>query len=170
MNYIKHLNGFFERLSNDQRMTAYHISLYLILFQFWNLNRFQNPFPISRQELMALSRIGSVNTYARCVKELDSWGYISYFPSTNWHTGSKVSCIRFDTTTDTVTDTTSDTTMGIRSDTTTNTTSDTLFINRSNKNKQDKQHTPQIFKNGREKINGKSGFSVSNDKDYSEPL
>lgn len=170
MNYIKHLNGFFERLSNDQRMTAYHISLYLILFQFWNLNRFQNPFSISRQELMALSRIGSVNTYARCVKELHHWGYISYFPSTNWHTGSKVSCISFDTTTDTVTDTTSDTTMDIRSDTTTNTTSDTLFINRSNKNKQDKQHTPQIFKNGREKINGKSGFSVSNDKDYSEPL
>lgn len=170
MNYIKHLNGFFERLSNDQRMTAYHISLYLVLFQFWNLSRFQNPFPISRQELMALSRIGSVNTYARCVKELHSWGYISYFPSTNWHTGSKVSCIRFDTTTDTTSDARSDTTMGIGSDTTTGTTSDTLFINRTNKNKQDKQENPQIFKNGREKINGKSRFSVSNDKDYSEPL
>ena len=167
MNYIKHLNGFFERLSNDQRMTAYHISLYLVLFQFWNLSRFQNPFPISRQELMALSRIGSVNTYARCVKELHNWGYICYFPSTNWHTGSKVSCIRFDTTTDT---TSNDTTMGIRSDTTTDTTSDTLFINKSNKNKQDKQENPQIFKNGREKIIGKSRFSVSNDKDYSEPL
>ena len=166
MNYIKHLNGFFERLSNDQRMTTYHISLYLVLFQFWNLSRFQNPIPISRQELMALSRIGSVNTYARCVKELHNWGYICYFPSTNWHTGSKVSCIRFDTTTDT----TSDMTMGIRSDTTTDTTSDTLFINKSNKNKQDKQENPQIFKNGREKINGKSRFSVSNDKDYSEPL
>ena len=59
MNYIRHLNGFFVRLSQDQRMTPYHVSLYLALFQLWNLNRFKNPFTISRDETMKLSLIGS---------------------------------------------------------------------------------------------------------------
>lgn len=60
--------------------------------------------------------------------------------------------------------------MHIRNDTTTGTTSDTLFINTTNEKKQEKQDNPQIFKNGRENVNGKSRFSVNNDKDYSEPL
>lgn len=156
MNYIKHLSGFFDRLSEDQRMTAYHISLYLALFQLWNLNRFQNPFPISRQELMKISRVGSVNTYGRCMKELNKWGYIHYSPSANWRRGSHVTCIRFDTATDT------------RSDTTTDIGTDTLFINYTNMYKRENH---QNFKNGdRRKTNGTNRLSVSNDKDYSEPL
>lgn len=152
MNYIKQLNGFFDRLSADQRMTAYHISLYLALFQLWNLNRFQNPFPISRQDLMKISRLGSVNTYARCMKDLNRWGYIRYSPAANWRRGSHVTCIRFDTATDTVTDT----------------ATDTLFINYTNIYKRENQ---QNFKNGdRRKTNGISRLSVSNDKDYCEPL
>ena len=42
------------------------------------------------------SRIGSANTYARCMRELSEWGYIRYKFSSNLHCGSRVSCIRFD--------------------------------------------------------------------------
>ncbi len=123
MNYIRHLSGFFIRLAEDQRMTPYHISLYLALFQQWNVDRFGDWFIISRSEMMQLSRFGSANTYARCMKELSDWGYISYTASSNIHSGSRVSCIRFDTTTDIARNTGTDT--GIKTNTSTDTGNDT---------------------------------------------
>src|SRR5665648_372523 len=132
MNYIRHLSGFFVRLADDERMTPYHISLYLALFQQWNLERFADHFAISRSEMMQVSRIGSVNTYARCMKELEQWGYIRYAPSSNLHTGSRVACIRFDTATDTARNTESDTRISssIENDTATNTAIDTGISSR----------------------------------------
>jgi hypothetical protein len=131
MNYIRHLNGFFERLAEDERLSSYHISLYIALFQQWNANRFRDQFTISRKEVMQLARIGSANTYARCIKELADWGYVTYLPSSNLHSGSKVSCIRFDSTSDTSASTATDTASNIgtesdtASDTATNTAADT---------------------------------------------
>ncbi|MDX9881403.1 MAG: hypothetical protein RBS73_05015 [Prolixibacteraceae bacterium] len=119
MNYIRHLNGFFERLAEDERLSSYHISLYIALFQHWNANRFSDQFIISRTEVMRLARIGSANTYARCMRDLTDWGYIAYFPSSNLHSGSKVSCIRFDIGSDTACDT------GIKSDTASDTATGT---------------------------------------------
>ena len=123
MNYIRHLNGFFARLAEDKRMSPYHISLYFALFQQWNADRFGEQFVITRAETMEMSRLGSVNTYARCMKELSQWGYIQYIPSSNIHSGSRVSCIRFDTASDTGTDTTRNT--GIENDIASDTRTDT---------------------------------------------
>ena len=123
MNYIRHLSGFFIRLAEDQRMTPYHISLYFALFQQWNAERFGDWFVISRSEMMQLSRIGSANTYARCIKELSDWGYISYTASSNIHSGSRVSCIRFDTAPDIARNTEIDT--GIKTNTSTDAGNDT---------------------------------------------
>lgn len=152
MNYIRHLNGFFQHLEQDERMTAYHISLYLSCFQLWNLNRFKNPFSISRTEMMRLSRIGSVNTYARCMKQLHAWGYVEYSPAANLHSGSIISCIRFD----------------IRVETTSDTASDTLLLNITNKSKESKSGI--LKKEKKKKLNGKNRLHASIDKDYSEPL
>ena len=123
MNYIRHLNGFFARLAEDKRMSSYHISLYFALFQQWNADRFGEQFVITRAETMEMSRLGSVNTYARCMKELSEWGYIRYIPSSNIHAGSRVSCIRFDTASDTAGSTGTDT--GIENDTAADTGTDT---------------------------------------------
>lgn len=72
---------------------------------------------------MQLARIGSANTYARCMKELTDWGYITYLPSSNLHSGSKVTCTRFDTATDTAGNTAGDT--SIENDTAGETGTDT---------------------------------------------
>ncbi|NJK97052.1 MAG: hypothetical protein HC905_20910 [Bacteroidales bacterium] len=53
---------FFEKIYPDMRLNQSHVSLYMALFQFWNLNRFENPFKIIRSEAMKLSKIGSINT------------------------------------------------------------------------------------------------------------
>jgi hypothetical protein len=53
----KHLTGLFDRLIEDQTMHPTHISLYFSLFQYWNINRFQNPISITREEMMLISKI-----------------------------------------------------------------------------------------------------------------
>jgi len=96
MNYIKHLSGVFEIIDSDTRLTPFHISLYMALFRCWNLNFFHNPISISRDEMMKMSKIGSVNTYVKCLKELNNWNYIRYEPSYNKHKGSLVYLYTFD--------------------------------------------------------------------------
>ncbi|MEO8234610.1 MAG: transcriptional regulator [Flavobacterium sp.] len=90
MNYIKHLTGFFIRIASEETIYPTHISLYLALFQSWNINRFKNPIAISRDEMMKTSRIASKATYHKCIKELQSMGFIDYLPSYNPYSGSEV--------------------------------------------------------------------------------
>ena len=93
MNYIKHLTGFFDKIVQDFDLNPTHISLYLALFQFWNLNRFQNPISITRDEVMRISKIASYATYHKCMRELHQKGYLVYEPSYNPFKGSLVHMI-----------------------------------------------------------------------------
>lgn len=95
VNYIQHLTGFFETVAQDNRLSMGHIALYATLFQFWNLNRFQNPMSIARSEIMLVSKIGSKSTYTKLLKELDKFGYIQYLPSNNPIKGSLVNLYTF---------------------------------------------------------------------------
>jgi len=90
MNYIKLLNAAFEKFFFDDRLNPTHISLYMALFQEWNSSRFADEFYVNRKDLMLASKIGSKSTYHRCVRELDSWSYLFYFPSKNPYKGSKI--------------------------------------------------------------------------------
>ncbi len=98
MNYIRHLTGFYDKISDDNRLSSTHVSLYMALFQFWNANRFENPVSISRGEVMKLAKIGSCHTYYKCMRDLDAFGYLKYEPSHNPLQGSKVYMCSFDTT------------------------------------------------------------------------
>jgi hypothetical protein len=101
MNYIKHLSFFFEKIYPDTRLNQSHVSLYMALFQFWNLNRFENPFKIIRSEVIKLSKIGSINTYHKCLHDLHQYGYLIYEPSFNPMQGSSIHLLNFDTGIDT---------------------------------------------------------------------
>ena len=78
------------RMGKDPRLFATHVSLYTALFVSWQRSGFNNPFPVSRRELMPYSRIGSIATYHKCIKELDAYGYIRYQPSFHPVKGSLV--------------------------------------------------------------------------------
>lgn len=95
MNYIKHLTGFFEKVTADKMLNPTHVSLYMALFQFWNCNRFKNPISISRDEVMRISKISSKATYHKCLKNLHQLGYIHYEPSYNPFKGSHVIMFNF---------------------------------------------------------------------------
>jgi hypothetical protein len=89
--------AFYEKISKDYRLNPSHVSLYMALFQFWNLNRFENPISINRDQAMRLSKIGSNHTYHKCLHELSDFGYIAYHPSHNPLKGSLVHLCIFDT-------------------------------------------------------------------------
>lgn len=93
-NYIRHLNAFFRLVRQDDRLRANHISLYLALFQTWNHFRFQNPFPVVRAEVLRLCRIGSKNTYIRCLRDLQGFGFIIYYPAERKGTTSQIAMLR----------------------------------------------------------------------------
>ncbi|MFV7235334.1 transcriptional regulator [Flavobacterium sp. ZB4R12] len=95
MNYIKHLTGFFDRIVQDRNLNPTHISLYIALFQFWNVNRFKNPISITRDEVMRISKICSKATYHKCMRELNEKGYLKYEPSFNPYKGSMVILFNF---------------------------------------------------------------------------
>ena len=102
MNYIKHLSGFFDKISKDDRLNPTHISLYVSLFQFWNACRFHNPISISRNEVMKVSKICSKATYHKVIKDLHNYGYLSYKPSYNPFKGSLIYLFNFQTSTEQV--------------------------------------------------------------------
>src|SRR5690554_1534820 len=84
------------RFSDDKRLNPTHVSLYLSLFLFWNVNRFRNPISISRSEVMRVSKIGSNATYHRCITDLNKWKYLEYIPSKNPFKGSLVNMFIFE--------------------------------------------------------------------------
>jgi len=98
MNYIKHLTAFLQKVKSDDRLNSSHISLYLALFHYWNINMFENPLSVNRAQMLGLSKIGSQHTYYKCLKELHSFGYIHYVPSHHPAKGCLVYLCTFDIT------------------------------------------------------------------------
>ena len=70
-----------QQLSQDNRLTSSHVSLYLALLIVWEQNSFANSFNITRKKLMCISKIASFTTYHKCIRELEVAGYIKYEPS-----------------------------------------------------------------------------------------
>lgn len=70
-----------RRMGNDHRLSVMHISLCAALFAAWQKSGYANPFGITRKQLMVHSKIASVATYHKCIKELNELGYIRYQPS-----------------------------------------------------------------------------------------
>jgi hypothetical protein len=70
----------------------------MALFNCWNENHFAGTIGIFRSELMARAKIGSKNTYAKCLRDLHAWNYITYMPSRTLMQCSMVSLTRFDIT------------------------------------------------------------------------
>ena len=96
VNYISHHRNVYFKMSEDNRLSPYHLSIYNALFMLWNECGYANELSINRNDVMMLSKIGNANTYTKCLKDLNDYGYIIYKPSFNPLIGSKITIIRFD--------------------------------------------------------------------------
>jgi hypothetical protein len=81
MEEIKELTSFYEAIWNDPRIGPTHISLYMALFQLYNLNGFRNPVHICRKRVMEIAKISGFATFHKCIKDLCTFGYVQYSPS-----------------------------------------------------------------------------------------
>lgn len=165
VNFIKHLLGISESFIADERLSPLHISLYYALFHSWNLSKFQLPISISRHDIMRACKIGSANTYTKCLKELDEWNYIKYIPSHNPYKGSQIHMYNFNKTINNASDISINKTSDKTGKKTTaktnvkevipsiNTLNNTNKVNKQNKNK---EHEPT-----RKKSNSKSSLVVT---------
>ena len=70
-----------RRMAKDQRLLSSHVSLCSALFASWQKAAYTNPFGINRKQLMVYSKIASIATYHKCMKDLHDLGYIRYQPS-----------------------------------------------------------------------------------------
>lgn len=95
MTYINHLNQFLTIARRDKRLSCAHFSMYIALFYVWNGHRFVNPFFIVRDELMAISHIGSKTTYSKVLADLHQFGYIRHDKPKNKHWKSRIIMARF---------------------------------------------------------------------------
>lgn len=98
INFVEHMVGIADIFREDIRLSPFHVSLYYALFHVWNQSMFSTPISIARAEIMKSAHIGSANTYVKCLKELNNFGYIKYEPSYNPMKGSLVYLYRIDTT------------------------------------------------------------------------
>jgi hypothetical protein len=77
----------------DNRVNVLHISIYAALIHLWYKGDMKNPVSISRRRVMELAKINAYATYHKCINELQSLGYIQYFPSYHPAIGSLVKLI-----------------------------------------------------------------------------
>jgi hypothetical protein len=94
LNIHKHtLSSYYERAALDERLFPTHISLFMALFYFSNAEQPGLPFQVSRPKLMRFSRIRSIATYHKNIRDLTNYGYIEYAPSWHPQRGSQIRLI-----------------------------------------------------------------------------
>ena len=81
MDELQQLTHFINKMVSDHRLKPVHISLSLALCHSWITSRFQRSYRVSRKALMKASRIRSMTTYHKVIRELQGFGYLKYFPS-----------------------------------------------------------------------------------------
>ena len=82
--------AFLFAVIKDSRITVWHMAALFGIIQLSTDNDISAPIYISRKKVMELSHINNFVTYHKCIKELQEFGYIQYFPSYHPGIGSKV--------------------------------------------------------------------------------
>ncbi len=70
------LSGFLKAIRDECRIGPIHICLYVVLFDMYAKQSFQNPVTVFSKDAMRLSKILSRDSYTRCIKELAEMGHI----------------------------------------------------------------------------------------------
>ncbi|RZJ78124.1 MAG: hypothetical protein EOO20_28155 [Chryseobacterium sp.] len=83
MSSISPLSIFLSKAQEDEAISPVHISLFISILQCWKNAEKINPIPVTRRNLMRISKIRSISTYHKCIKDLSRSGYITYTPSFN---------------------------------------------------------------------------------------
>ena len=81
VNFIRHIDIFFEIVRLSPAINYAHIALYISLFRYWNHSFFTNPMTPTRSEIMVYAGIKSKECYYRLLREISELDLIRYYPS-----------------------------------------------------------------------------------------
>jgi len=87
------LANFLKLASGNRRFRQSHLSLFSAILMYYDKASRQNPFRVSRRELMKYSAIRSYATYHKCMGELIANGLIKYEPSYHPNLASRVTLL-----------------------------------------------------------------------------
>lgn len=90
-NYI--VAELYNKMTEDPRLTVWHISLYATLLVLWQQSGFSVQVKVSRRSLMTKAHFGSKTTYHKCLSQLCDFGYIVYSPTYDSYSRSTVKII-----------------------------------------------------------------------------
>lgn len=93
MGTAEQLASFLKLASGNRRFRQSHLSLYSAILMYHDKASCQNPFRVSRRELMKHSAIRSFATYHKCMGELIAHGLIEYEPSYHPNLASRVTLL-----------------------------------------------------------------------------
>lgn len=97
MEQVQLLSNFFASISDDARVTAYHISVYAALLFYWQAHGGgEKAFSLFSRDLLPFAKLSRPGTYHRIMKDLADFGYIQYVPSHSPVLGSLVQLIKMD--------------------------------------------------------------------------
>jgi len=91
MDGLQILSVFFNKATRDSRIGVRHIGLYVALFQLTAEKGFDSPLVTFSSSVMKVAKICSSATYHRLMRDLHTYGYITYEPSFYKRRGSKIS-------------------------------------------------------------------------------
>lgn len=89
---IEVLAFFLSRIESDTRIGTRHISLFVAIWKKYTGNP-QNEVAFFSYELMPIAKISSYSTFHKSLKQLDTYGYLTYTPSFNHNCRSHVEFI-----------------------------------------------------------------------------
>lgn len=90
MDNLKLLSAFFLAIEKDFRISTTHIAIYAALLQFRIDKGFINPVQAYSIEIQNIAKIASPKTYHKCMRELNTYGYVIYLPTKNKNKRSKI--------------------------------------------------------------------------------
>jgi len=92
MKLSQQVDQFLQKAANDERLLPSHISLFMAMF-YYSPPEAGEAFQVCRRKLMKFSRIKSIATYHKCIKQLKKYGYIDYLPSYDPYRASSVTLL-----------------------------------------------------------------------------
>lgn len=84
---------YIHRLVSDSRLKPVHLLLSIAICDMWANYEFIRSYQVSRRALMKASRIRSTATYHKAIQELQTFGYVKYYPSYHPAKGSRIEII-----------------------------------------------------------------------------
>lgn len=88
------MTSFYEAIRDDPGIGPTHNSLYMAIFQLYNLNDLKNPVNICRKKVMEVAKISGLATFHKNIKDLNTFGYIKYLPSYNSSKSSQANLLK----------------------------------------------------------------------------